>query len=181
MYIDFPWKFSNRGLFTKHPLFKSQTQFKDFLASVCGDPTGQTTALLRLVWIICRQFLFHGRDIQRALSVYKTPLQRFDVKQLSKSNKNKITHQLIQQHQDQRTKNIFLYKKHQKQSHIKNGNYQFKCAQRYENDPHSGKKCCKRFKNSDAGFVFWSRKSKSFFGQTSAEKHPKNHNLQYLE
>ena len=149
---------------------------------MCGDPAGQTTDLLRLVWIICRQFLFHGRDIQRALSVYKTPLQRFDVKQLSKSNKNKITHLLNPQHQDQRTKNFFIPRKpHQTISYFKNGNYQLKCYKCNENHPHSGKKCCKRFKNSDAGFVFWSWKSKSFFGQTSAEKHPKNHNLQYLE
>ena len=85
---------------------------------MCGDPAGQTTDLLRLVWIICRQFLFHGRDIQRALSVYKTPLQRFDVKQLSKSNKNKITHLLNPQHQDQRTKNFFIPRKPIEQSHI---------------------------------------------------------------
>ena len=48
-------------------------------------------------------------------------------------------------------------------------------------NPQSSKNCCKQFKNSYAGFVFWSQKSKGFLGQTSAEKHPKNHNLQYLE
>merc|ERR1712010_356354 len=39
-------------------------------------------------------------------------------KQLSKSNKNKITHLLNPQHKEQRTKNIFIPRKPIKQSHI---------------------------------------------------------------
>ena len=159
--------------------FKNQTQFKHFLAIVCSGLPGGISALL-CSWIIYRQFLLRGRPTC-FVSEYKTPLPRFEIKQLSDKLKQDHTSNHLQ-HLDQRTKNIFFIQKTPKTiSYFKNGNYQFKCHQRYENDPHSGKKCCKRFKNSYAGFVFWSRKSKGFFGQTSAEKHPKNHNLQYLE
>ena len=139
------------------------------MAIVCSGLPGGISALL-CSWIIYRQFLLRGRPTC-FVSEYKTPLPRFEIKQLSDKLKQDHTSNHLQ-HLDQRTKNIFLYKKHQKQSHINNGNYQFKCHQCYENHPHSGKKCCKRFKNSDKRLVFWSRKSKGFFGQTSAEKHP---------
>merc|ERR1739838_1044573 len=93
-------------------------------------------------------------------------------KQLSDKLKQDHTSNHLQ-HLDQRTKNIFLYKKHQKQSHINNGNYQFKCHQCYENHPHSGKKCCKRFKILTRGSFFDPESQKAFLDKHQQKNTPK--------
>merc|ERR1711971_819103 len=108
------------------------------------------------------------------MGVYKTPLQRFDVKQLSKSNTNKITPSPQPATPRPKNKELFYTKKtHRTISYFKNGNYQLKCYKCDENHPHSGEKCCKRFKNSDAGFVFDPESQKAFLDKHQQKNTPK--------
>ena len=74
---------------------------------MCSSLPGGISALL-CSWIIYRQFLFRGRPAC-FVSEYKTPLPRFEIKQLSDKLKQDHTSNHLQ-HLDQRTKNIFYSK-----------------------------------------------------------------------